>query len=218
MEESGARSVDVPAGWYPDPQGQGRLRYWNGTAWTEHVSPADDQPVGSAATTPVPGPAPKRRRSGLKTALAVLGGLFVLLVIAIGSCAVPLLTQGPKLGEESHAYAERVLSEVVTTWDQEALEGELSPEFREVTSDAELTKLFALFRRLGDLESLGEPEGDLNVSKSVGQETLIRAVWVFEAEFENGPAEITLFLIKHGSTWQVAGFYVDSELFLEELQ
>ena len=25
-------------GWYPDPQGQARLRYWDGSAWTEHTS------------------------------------------------------------------------------------------------------------------------------------------------------------------------------------
>jgi hypothetical protein len=27
-----------PADWYPDPQGVGRLRYWDGRAWTEHVA------------------------------------------------------------------------------------------------------------------------------------------------------------------------------------
>ena len=27
----------VPAGWYPDPQVHGQQRYWDGTAWTEHV-------------------------------------------------------------------------------------------------------------------------------------------------------------------------------------
>jgi uncharacterized RDD family membrane protein YckC len=27
-----------PAGWYADPQGQARLRYWDGAAWTEHTS------------------------------------------------------------------------------------------------------------------------------------------------------------------------------------
>jgi len=27
-----------PAGWYPDPQGLARLRYWDGTAWTDHTS------------------------------------------------------------------------------------------------------------------------------------------------------------------------------------
>lgn len=26
--------MSTPAGWYPQPDG--RLRYWDGTAWTEH--------------------------------------------------------------------------------------------------------------------------------------------------------------------------------------
>lgn len=29
-----------PAGWHPDPRGEGMLRYWDGSQWTEHVSPA----------------------------------------------------------------------------------------------------------------------------------------------------------------------------------
>lgn len=29
-----------PAGWYPDPQVPGQLRYWDGTAWTAHTQPA----------------------------------------------------------------------------------------------------------------------------------------------------------------------------------
>ena len=28
----------APAAWYPDPAGRFELRYWNGSAWTEHVS------------------------------------------------------------------------------------------------------------------------------------------------------------------------------------
>lgn len=27
-----------PAGWYPDPQDSSRLRYWSGSAWTEHTN------------------------------------------------------------------------------------------------------------------------------------------------------------------------------------
>ncbi len=26
-------------GWYADPSGQGQFRYWDGSRWTEHVSP-----------------------------------------------------------------------------------------------------------------------------------------------------------------------------------
>lgn len=29
----------TPADWYPDPAGQARLRYWDGTAWTDHTAP-----------------------------------------------------------------------------------------------------------------------------------------------------------------------------------
>jgi uncharacterized protein YbjQ (UPF0145 family) len=40
-------SPDVAPGWYPDPQSQGQLRYWDGNAWTEHT-----QPAGGAAPAP----------------------------------------------------------------------------------------------------------------------------------------------------------------------
>ncbi len=35
--------VTTPAGWYPDPSGRFEMRYWDGTAWTEHVSRAGQQ-------------------------------------------------------------------------------------------------------------------------------------------------------------------------------
>ena len=36
---------DVPANWYKDPAGRFELRYWNGTAWTEHVASGGKQSV-----------------------------------------------------------------------------------------------------------------------------------------------------------------------------
>jgi hypothetical protein len=42
---AGAATADsgVPAGWYADPSGRYELRYWDGSAWTEHVSRAGQQ-------------------------------------------------------------------------------------------------------------------------------------------------------------------------------
>src|SRR5687767_5770729 len=34
--QQAAPVTDIPAGWYSDPHGQARLRYWDGAAWTEH--------------------------------------------------------------------------------------------------------------------------------------------------------------------------------------
>lgn len=39
-----------PAGWYPDPVGVApTLRYWNGSAWTEHTHPGFAQPLSTGA-------------------------------------------------------------------------------------------------------------------------------------------------------------------------
>jgi hypothetical protein len=40
---SAAPESSVPAGWYADPSGRYELRYWDGNAWTEHVSRAGQQ-------------------------------------------------------------------------------------------------------------------------------------------------------------------------------
>ena len=45
--------MTTPANWYPDPNGRAELRYWNGEAWTEHVSTDGTQstdPVGAGAS------------------------------------------------------------------------------------------------------------------------------------------------------------------------
>ena len=41
-------SPDVAPGWYPDPQNDAQLRYWDGAAWTEHTQQAGPGAEGSA--------------------------------------------------------------------------------------------------------------------------------------------------------------------------
>ncbi len=41
--ETAPAESTVPAGWYADPSGRYELRYWDGNAWTEHVSRAGQQ-------------------------------------------------------------------------------------------------------------------------------------------------------------------------------
>ena len=48
-----------PAGWYPDPIDASQLRYWSGSAWTEHRSPRGQAPTPAwnahrAPAPPVP--------------------------------------------------------------------------------------------------------------------------------------------------------------------
>src|SRR3954451_9620822 len=56
---------DVAAGWYPDPQGGGGQRYWDGAAWTEHVQP------GAEAAPPPPPPPPPAGGADVAQAAAI---------------------------------------------------------------------------------------------------------------------------------------------------
>ncbi|HEV8056303.1 MAG TPA: SHOCT domain-containing protein [Nocardioidaceae bacterium] len=50
--------MDTPAGWLADPGGTHELRYWDGTAWTEHVSDAGESGTAPLAQVyPPPEPA-----------------------------------------------------------------------------------------------------------------------------------------------------------------
>src|SRR5512132_2078248 len=47
----------TPAGWYPDPEQAGQLRYWDGGTWTEHRSPAQE-PAAPTAQEQIDEPTP----------------------------------------------------------------------------------------------------------------------------------------------------------------
>lgn len=69
----------APAGWYPDPENAGQVRFWDGNAWTPHRQSADGAlPVAQPTPTAPQTPQPSNR--------ALLGwgipaGLVVILVI-----------------------------------------------------------------------------------------------------------------------------------------
>jgi hypothetical protein len=64
-----------PAGWYPDPGGSGRLRYFNGSTWTDQYSKASRRRIFGRTT---PSPAQVRARLVMAIILVVLGLPFTI--------------------------------------------------------------------------------------------------------------------------------------------
>lgn len=54
-------SAMAPAGWYPDPAGTDQLRWWNGSAWTEHLEERRPEVQPAAGFTSHPTAALTRR-------------------------------------------------------------------------------------------------------------------------------------------------------------
>jgi len=53
-----ANDSDIPAGWYPDPDGKPADRYWDGTAWSSQTRP--QTPVVAPPPAPAPSSTPRQ--------------------------------------------------------------------------------------------------------------------------------------------------------------
>lgn len=102
----------VPAGWYADPQGSDRLRWWDGQSWTVRLIPSDNSAL----------PASRRANDGPKPAVAGWhpdpygsgklrlwdGMRWTQKLVVQGSVPPrePLLIPSPPQGAASHPLAE----------------------------------------------------------------------------------------------------------------
>ncbi|WP_328358611.1 DUF4352 domain-containing protein [Mycobacterium sp. NBC_00419] len=87
-------------GWFPDPADPSRQRYFDGTAWTQNYAP-----FGPPA--PLPAPVAKPKSNAGKTAVAVGGGLLVLLAVgsAIGDNDKKSTATGSSTSSTARAYS-----------------------------------------------------------------------------------------------------------------
>lgn len=152
----------------------------------------------------------------MKKTLMILGSVFVLLIIAIAVAIGIVAVKGSALNKEGEQYANAAIPAIVSHWDMSELERRASPEFKAVANEGDLEKLFAMYRRLGNLKEYKGCQGSVNMSVTSEHGKVISAAYVASAEFDAGPAEIQLSLVKHADQWQVSGFRVNSKAFLDQ--
>ncbi|MGH3444969.1 MAG: DUF2510 domain-containing protein [Nocardioidaceae bacterium] len=106
-----------PAGWHPDPQDASRLRYWDGNAWTEHVSepqPPATSPYVAQPATPAYGvdpytvaPYPAQSTSNTLSIIGIVCGAvaFLFCPILFGPAGLVLGGIGKSKGERLSTVA-----------------------------------------------------------------------------------------------------------------
>lgn len=71
------------------------------------------------------------------------------------------------------------------------------------------------FRRVGELQTMGEARGELINSSWLPSEEPLVARYYISAEFITGPADIYAELIREAGAWKLLNFYIESPLLVE---
>ena len=138
-------------------------------------------------------------------------GIAVLVLIAIAAIGVFYMArQGERLDASSKAYANRTIPLIVSTWSEQALVQNASPELLHVASKADFDRYFAAFAKLGPLVHYDGAKGQSEIAVLAGKGKIVTAHYVAHAKFAHGSAEIDLGLIRVRGHWKIDGFHVNS--------
>lgn len=155
----------------------------------------------------------------MKKFLSIVGGLFLVLVLVVGSFVGYAAYQGRGLDASSKAYVEANIPPIISTWSKDELRKRSSPELLKSINERpeQLDQLFQKLSKLGAMRSFGDVKGDSNISYTTQNGKVTTAAYVATAKFENGEAHIKVRLIQSPSSgqWQLLMFYVDTPLFLQ---
>jgi hypothetical protein len=144
----------------------------------------------------------------MKKFFAVLGIIF-LIIIVLGAIGFGYIAyRGNALDKESKAYADAAISAIVTTWSEKELLDRASPELKQAVPQQQLDELFRRFAGLGHLQKCDPAQGQSMTSATTQAGIQVRAEYNADATFDKGKALIDIALIKHGDQWQILGFFV----------
>jgi hypothetical protein len=138
----------------------------------------------------------------------------VLLTFAVAVATVEVASQ--KLEVEGHQYADAAIRAVATRWDRNALMARASAQLRESPESAkDVSNEFSGFRVLGRLTKYHGCIGSTSFIARPNGEALVMAEYTARAEFQNGPAEVRITLLRSGDSWKILRFAVSPIITLD---
>ena len=146
----------------------------------------------------------------MKKTLMILGGIFAVLILAGVVIFSILAVKGSALDEESKAYVDDVTPIILADLNKETLFQYASDELINSASEEEFDKIFKWLAKLGQFEYYEGSNGQASILVSPKKGKQIAAKYQAKAEFETGPATITITAVKKGDNWQLIGFHINS--------
>jgi hypothetical protein len=156
------------------------------------------------------------KHGGAKKVLVIFGAVFIVLIV-IGAIAAGVFAYfGGNLDRDSKKYADEVIPLIVANWDASELKRRCSPEFKATVKEEDVDKLFRVLQKLGKLKNYKGSRGQAYMAMTTQQGRLVTAQYVAQVDFESGPAELFLALIKHDGEWEITGFRVNSKTLMPQ--
>ncbi|WP_428567535.1 MAG: hypothetical protein ACP59X_08020 [Solidesulfovibrio sp. DCME] len=153
----------------------------------------------------------------MKKILAIVGGVFLVLLVAGALFFGYGVYQGKKLDASSRAYIEQNIPAILQTWSKDALLERAAPQLRrDLDKDPPNTDLlFKKFTELGKFQQMDDIKGNSITSITPDKGLIKTAHYVIQAKFDHGDAAITVNLVQAAEKWQVVGFFVNSPKMLQ---
>ena len=150
----------------------------------------------------------------MKTFLAIIGTLALLVVILIGSLFFIGFQRAKPILDEAHAFADTAIPAVATNWDGEELSSRAAPELADILKNGALEELMATASfQLGAMASYNGASCLITryeINSENGE--LVLAECSATAEFEKANASFSMNILKRNSEWKILGFFVTPEI------
>jgi hypothetical protein len=145
------------------------------------------------------------RRTGLICSIALLSIVIFVSVVAYN---------GRRLDKESKSYADAAIIAIISHWNEKDLIVRASPQLLATMKDpAAVQSMMGVLGSLGVLKKYEGSKGEARIDFQGPHGCTLTALYVARADFNGGPAQITISLIKVDGAWKILSFFVTQHFF-----
>jgi hypothetical protein len=152
----------------------------------------------------------------MKKFLVILGGIFLVLVIVGVIFFSVLSVKGGALDEQSKAFVEKVIPEILSDMKPDTLLKYSSSELINSATPEEVDKLFKWYGTLGKYQQMGDVVGGTNINYIQDKGKVVSSQYQVKTEFDSGPATVTVILVQRDDKWQIYNFKINSKAFVTQ--